>query len=277
MDPLAELVKIDPKSIGVGQYQYDVNQPLLKKQLDQTVEHCVNLVGVNVNTASRHLLTYISGLGPLLAQNIVNYRAEHGAFASRRELMKVPRMGEKAFEQSAGFLRIPGGKNPLDNSAVHPERYALVERMATDLHCSVSDLLQKAELRRQIQLSRYVSDEVGMPTLRDILSELDKPGRDPRKSLNSFEFDPTVHELEDLRPGMLLPGIITNITDFGCFVDVGVHTKGLVHVSQMADHYVKSPAEVVSLHQQVEVRVLAVDLDRQRLQLSLKKETTTSK
>jgi uncharacterized protein len=191
--------------------------------------------------------------------------------------MKVPRMGEKAFEQSAGFLRIPGGKNPLDNSAVHPERYALVERMATDLHCSVSDLLQKAELRRQIQLSRYVSDEVGMPTLRDILSELDKPGRDPRKSLNSFEFDPTVHELEDLRPGMLLPGIITNITDFGCFVDVGVHTKGLVHVSQMADHYVKSPAEVVSLHQQVEVRVLAVDLDRQRLQLSLKKETTTSK
>ncbi len=270
MDPLAELVKIDPKSIGVGQYQYDVNQNLLKKQLDQTVEHCVNLVGVNVNTASRHLLTYISGLGPLLAQNIVTYRAEHGAFTSRRDLLKVPRMGEKAFEQAAGFLRITGGRNPLDNSAVHPERYALVEQMARDYHCNITDLLADKSLREQIDLKRYITTEVGLPTLLDIMQELDKPGRDPRQPLESFSFDPSVKELRDLREGMVLPGIVTNITDFGCFVDVGVHTKGLVHISQMADRFVKSPAEIVSLHQHVTVRVLNVDLDRQRLQLSLK-------
>lgn len=270
MDPLAELVKIDPKSIGVGQYQYDVNQTLLKKQLDQTVEHCVNLVGVNVNTASRHLLTYISGLGPLLAQNIVTYRTEHGAFASRRDLLKVPRMGEKAFEQAAGFLRITGGRNPLDNSAVHPERYALVEQIARDYHCSIADLLADKSLREQIDLKRYISAEVGLPTLQDIIQELDKPGRDPRQPLESFSFDPSVKELQDLREGMVLPGIVTNITDFGCFVDVGVHTKGLVHISQMAHRFVKSPAEVVSLHQHVTVRILNVDLDRQRLQLSLK-------
>lgn len=270
MDPLAELVKIDPKSIGVGQYQYDVNQSLLKKQLDQTVEHCVNLVGVNVNTASRHLLTYISGLGPLLAQNIVKYRAEHGAFTSRRDLLKVPRMGEKAFEQAAGFLRIAGGKNPLDNSAVHPERYALVEQMARDHRCSVSDLLADKSLRDKIDPKRYITSEVGLPTLQDILQELDKPGRDPRQPLETFSFDPSVKELQDLREGMVLPGIVTNITDFGCFVDVGVHTKGLVHISQMADRFIKSPTEVVALHQHVQVRVLNVDLDRQRLQLSLK-------
>lgn len=270
MDPLAELVKIDPKSIGVGQYQYDVNQNLLKKQLDQTVEHCVNLVGVNVNTASSHLLTYISGLGPLLAQNIVTYRAEHGAFTSRRDLLKVPRMGEKAFEQAAGFLRITGGENPLDNSAVHPERYALVEQMARDCHCNITDLLADKLLRERIDLKRYITAEVGLPTLQDIMQELDKPGRDPRQPLESFSFDPSVKELQDLSEGMVLPGIVTNITDFGCFVDVGVHTKGLVHISQMADRFVKSPAEIVSLHQHVTVRVLNVDLDRQRLQLSLK-------
>jgi len=277
MDPLAELVKIDPKSIGVGQYQYDVNPNLLKKQLDQTVVHCVNLVGVNVNTASRHLLTYISGLGPLLARNIVKYRAEHGAFTSRRDLLNVPRMGEKAFEQAAGFLRIPGGRNPLDNSAVHPERYTLVEQMARDNHCSVSDLLADRALRDRIDLKRYITAEIGLPTLQDILQELDKPGRDPRQPLESFHFDPTVKELQDLREGMVLPGIVTNITDFGCFVDVGVHTKGLVHISQMADRFVKAPTEVVSLHQHITVRVLHVDLDRQRLQLSLKMEGMSTK
>lgn len=270
MDPLAELVKIDPKSIGVGQYQYDVNQTLLKKQLDQTVVYCVNSVGVNVNTASKHLLTYVSGLGPTLAQNIVDYRKEHGAFASRKELLKVPRMGEKAFEQSAGFLRISAGKYPLDNSAVHPERYALVERMAQDLGTSVNDLLQSKELRSKIQLGRYVSSEVGMPTLLDIMTELDKPGRDPRKRLEAFRFDPTVKELSDLKVGMILPGIVTNITEFGCFVDVGIHVKGLVHISQMSDRYVKSPSEVVALHQHVSVKVIGIDESRARFQLSLR-------
>ena len=230
MDPLAELVKIDPKSIGVGQYQHDVEQNALKKSLDQTVESCVNLVGVNVNTASKHLLTYISGLGPTLAQNIVNYRAEHGPFTSRKELMKVPRMGEKAFEQSAGFLRIPDGKNPLDNSAVHPESYPIVERMAKDLKCSVADLITDKALKKKLKLTDYLTDKVGMPTLLDIMEELDKPGRDPRQTIQVFAFDPTVKTIEDLKEGQVLPGIVTNITNFGCFVDVGIKENGLVHI-----------------------------------------------
>ncbi len=270
MDPLAELVKIDPSSIGVGQYQKDVNQTELKHALDHTVEACVNKVGVNVNTASQHLLTYISGLGPMLAQNIVSYRAENGAFRNRRQLMKVPRMGAKAFEQCAGFLRISGGDQPLDNSAVHPESYYIVEQMARDQHCSVSDLLRDAALRRQIDPRRYVGGEVGLPTLQDILAELDKPGRDPRQPLRAFAFSPDVHELEDLREGMVLPGKVSNVTNFGAFVDVGVHTKGLVHVSQLADRFVKDPAEVVSLHQEVMVRVVGIDIPRQRLALSMK-------
>lgn len=238
MDPLAELVKIDPKSIGVGQYQHDVEQNALKKSLDQTVESCVNLVGVNVNTASKHLLTYISGLGPTLAQNIVNYRAEHGPFTSRKELMKVPRMGEKAFEQSAGFLRIPDGKNPLDNSAVHPESYPIVERMAKDLKCSVADLITDKALKKKLKLTDYLTDKVGMPTLLDIMEELDKPGRDPRQTIQVFAFDPTVKTIEDLKEGQVLPGIVTNITNFGCFVDVGIKENGLVHISELADRFV---------------------------------------
>ena len=270
MDPLAELVKIDPSSIGVGQYQKDVNQTELKKSLDQTVVSCVNKVGVNVNTASKHLLTYISGLGPLLAQNIVNYRAENGAFKNRKQLLKVPRMGQKAFEQSAGFLRISGGDQPLDNSAVHPESYHIVEQMAKDQHCTVAQLLNSKETRAKVDLKRYVTSEVGMPTLQDIMQELDKPGRDPRQQLKAFAFSDEVKTLEDVREGMVLPGIITNITNFGCFVDVGVHTKGLVHISELADRFVKDPTEVVSLHQQVQVRVLSVDLKRERLSLSMK-------
>ena len=269
MDPLAELVKIDPSSIGVGQYQKDVNQTALKKSLDQTVESCVNKVGVNVNTASKHLLTYVSGLGPQLAQNIVDYRAKNGAFRNRRQLLEVARMGNKAFEQCAGFLRISGGDNPLDNSAVHPESYPIVERMARDQRCSVSDLMAKKELRDKIDLNRYVSDSVGLPTLTDILQELAKPGRDPRQQLKPFAFSDNVKELEDVREGMVLPGIITNITNFGCFVDVGVHTKGLVHISQLCDHFVKDPTEVVRLHQHVTVKVLSVDLERQRMALTL--------
>lgn len=270
MDPLAELVKIDPNSIGVGQYQKDVDQKELKKSLDLTVESCVNKVGVNVNTASKHLLTYISGLGPLLAQNIVDYRAQHGAFRSRRQLMDVPRMGPKAFEQSAGFLRISGGDNPLDNSAVHPESYAIVEQMAHDQHCSVGDLLAKPELRAAIDPQRYVTATIGLPTLQDILQELDKPGRDPRQKLEEFSFSSEVKTLEDVQEGMVLPGIVTNITNFGAFVDVGVHTQGLVHVSEMADRYVKDPNTIVSLHQHVTVRVKEVDLKRGRLALSMK-------
>lgn len=270
MDPLAELVKIDPSSIGIGQYQKDVNQSLLKKSLDQTVENCVNKVGVNLNTASMHLLTYISGLGPTLAKNIVEYRREKGAFRSRKELLNVPRLGEKAYEQAAGFLRVQGSENPLDNSAVHPERYALVQRMAVDNGCTVSDLLADAKLRKRVDLKRYVSQDVGMPTLQDIMSELEKPGRDPRGPLKVFSFDPSVHELSDLRPGMVLPGIVSNITNFGCFVDVGVHTKGLVHISQISNRYVKDPTEVVALHANVMVRVLDVDIHRQRLSLSMK-------
>lgn len=270
MDPLAELVKIDPNSIGVGQYQKDVDQKELKHSLDQTVEFCVNKVGVNVNTASKHLLTYISGLGPAIAQNIVTYRAENGAFTSRKDLLKVPKLGPKAYEQAAGFLRVTGGKQPLDNSAVHPESYPIVERMAKDQHCSVAELMADKELRSHIDIQRYVTDKVGLPTLEDIMQELDKPGRDPRQQLTVFEFSKDVKELEDVQVGMVLPGIITNITNFGCFVDVGVHTKGLVHISELADHFVKDPSEEVQLHQHVTVRVIGVDLQRGRLQLSMK-------
>lgn len=275
MDPLAELVKIDPNSIGVGQYQKDVDQKELKKSLDQTVENCVNKVGVNVNTASKHLLTYISGLGPLLAQNIVDYRAKHGAFSNRRQLLDVPRMGPKAYEQSAGFLRISDGDNPLDNSAVHPESYAIVERMAKDAHCKVSDLMgpDGQAAREQIDLNRYVSADgkgLGLPTLQDIMKELEKPGRDPRQQLEEFSFSSEVKVLEDVKEGMVLPGIVTNITNFGCFVDVGVHTQGLVHVSELANKFVKDPNTVVSLHQHVQVRVKEVDLKRGRLSLSMK-------
>lgn len=270
MDPLAELVKIDPNSIGVGQYQKDVDQKALKHSLDQTVEMCVNKVGVNLNTASKHLLTYVSGLGPAIAQNIVDYRAENGAFTSRRELLKVPKLGPKAFEQSAGFLRVSGGKQPLDNSAVHPESYPIVEKMAKDLKCTVADLMADKTLRDKIDIQRYVSDKVGLPTLQDILQELDKPGRDPRQQLEAFAFSKDVKELEDVQAGMVLPGIVTNITNFGCFVDVGVHTKGLVHISELADKFVKDPTEVVELHQHVQVRVIDVDLKRQRMALSMK-------
>lgn len=277
MDPLAELVKIDPKSIGVGQYQHDVEQGALKKSLDQTVESCVNLVGVDVNTASKHLLTYISGLGPTLALNIVNYRAEHGPFASRRELLKVPRMGEKAFEQSAGFLRITSGKNPLDNSAVHPESYSIVEQMAKDLNCTVSELIANKELKKKLNLQMYVSTTIGMPTLTDIMEELDKPGRDPRQTIKVFEFDPNVKKLEDLKEGMVLPGIVTNITAFGCFVDVGIKENGLVHISEMADRFITDPTQVVSMHQHVQVRVQSVDLVRKRVQLSMKGLANESK
>ena len=270
MDPLAELVKIDPKSIGVGQYQHDVDQMKLKKSLDQTVESCVNLVGVNLNTASSHLLTYISGLGPQLAQNIVNYRAEHGPFASRRDLLKVPRMGAKAFEQCAGFLRIPDAKNPLDNTAVHPESYGIVEQMAKDLGCTVSELITDKQLRLRIQPERYLTDTVGMPTLKDILQELDKPGRDPRGPIKVFEFDPNVRTLDDLREGMELPGIVGNITNFGAFVDIGIKENGLIHLSQLADRYISDPNEVVSIHQHVRVRVLGIDTERKRIQLTLR-------
>lgn len=270
MDPLAELVKIDAKSIGVGQYQHDVDQTKLKASLDQTVESCVNLVGVNVNTASKHLLTYVSGLGPTLAQNIVNYRAENGAFHSRKELLKVPRMGAKAFEQCAGFLRIPHADNPLDNSAVHPESYAIVEKMAKDLKCSVDDLIKNKDLRSQIDIKNYVTDTVGLPTLTDIMQELDKPGRDPRQKIQVFEFDKNVQTIDDLREGMELPGIINNITNFGCFVDIGIKENGLVHISQLADKFVSDPTTVVSMHQHVRVRVLSIDHERKRIQLTMK-------
>lgn len=270
MDPLAELVKIDAKSIGVGQYQHDVDQSKLKASLDQTVESCVNLVGVNVNTASKHLLTYVSGLGPTLAQNIVDYRTENGAFHSRKELLKVPRMGAKAFEQCAGFLRIPQADNPLDNSAVHPESYAIVEKMAKDLKCSVADLIKNKKLRSQIDIKNYVTDTVGLPTLTDILQELDKPGRDPRQKIQVFEFDKNVQTIDDLREGMELPGIINNITNFGCFVDIGIKENGLVHISQLADKFVSDPTTVVSMHQHVRVRVLSIDHERKRIQLTMK-------
>ena len=270
MDPLAELVKIDPKSIGVGQYQHDVDQNRLKKTLDQTVESVVNTVGVNLNTASKHLLVYVSGLGAQLAQNIVDYRAENGAFSSRFDLLKVPRMGAKSFEQCAGFLRIAGAENPLDNSAVHPESYGVVERMAKDLNCSVEDLMHDSALRSKIVLEKYVTEKVGLHTLKDIMSELEKPGRDPRSVIKVFEFDPSVKKIEDLKVGQLLPGIVTNVTNFGAFVDIGIKENGLVHVSNISDNFVKDPAEIVHLHQHVQVRVLEVDLQRKRIQLSMK-------
>ena len=270
MDPLAELVKIDPKSIGVGQYQHDVDQTKLKHTLDQTVESCVNQVGVNLNTASQHLLTYVSGLGPVLAQNIVDYRRENGAFTSRAQLKKVPRLGPVAYQQCAGFLRIPEAKNPLDNSAVHPESYEVVERMAKDQGCHVGDLISNPQLRQQVDIRRYVTDTIGIPTLTDIMQELEKPGRDPREQLEAFEFDPNVKEVDDLVEGMILPGIVTNITNFGAFVDIGVHQDGLVHVSQLANKYVKDPNDVIHLHQHVKVKVLQVDRRRNRISLTMK-------
>lgn len=270
MDPLAELVKIDAKSIGVGQYQHDVDQNLLKQSLDQVVESCVNKVGVNLNTASKHLLTYVSGLGPQLAQNIVDYRAENGAFSSRKEITKVKRMGAKAFEQCAGFLRIPNSENPLDNSAVHPESYGIVKQMAKDVNCSVADLIADKNLHKQIDLNKYVSNEVGLPTLKDIMEELEKPGRDPRTAIKVFQFKEGIYKIEQLKVGMEMPGIVTNITNFGAFVDVGVKQDGLVHISQLANRFVSDPADVVQLHQHVNVKVIEVDVARKRIQLSMK-------
>ena len=271
MDPLAELVKIDPKSIGVGQYQHDVNQTRLGESLQQTVESVVNHVGVDVNTASKHILTYVSGLGPALAHNIVNYRSENGAFPNRKALLKVPKMGAKTFEQAAGFLRVTNSDNPLDNSAVHPESYGIVEKMAKDLKCSVADLMNNATLRQKIDLQRYVTDKVGMPTLQDILRELEKPSRDPREQLEEWHFDESVHTIDDLQVGMVLPGIVTNIANFGAFVDIGVHKDGLVHISEMANRRISNPAEVLALHQHVMVKVIDIDKQRGRIQLSMKK------
>ena len=270
MDPLAELVKIDPKSIGVGQYQHDVNQTRLGESLQQTVESVVNHVGVDVNTASKHILTYVSGLGPALAQNIVNYRSENGAFPNRKALLKVPKMGAKTFEQAAGFLRVTNSDNPLDNSAVHPESYGIVEKMAKDLKCNVSDLMNNATLREKIDLQRYVTDKVGMPTLQDILRELEKPSRDPREQLEEWHFDESVHTIDDLQIGMVLPGIVTNIANFGAFCDIGVHKDGLIHISEMANRRISNPNEVVTLHQHVMVKVIDIDKSRGRIQLSLR-------
>lgn len=270
MDPLAELVKIDPKSIGVGQYQHDVDQNKLKESLDYTVVSCVNSVGVNLNTASKHLLSYVSGLGPKLAQNIVDYRTQNGKFENRSQIKKVPRMGDKAFEQCAAFLRIPESKNPLDNSAVHPESYKIVDKMAKDLGCKVADLITDENLRNKVDLKKYVTPDVGLPTLEDIKKELDKPGRDPRGKIKMFEFAQGVTTINDLAEGMVLPGIITNITNFGAFVDIGVHQDGLVHISQLANRYVANPADEVTLHQPVKVKVVSVDKDRKRIQLTMK-------
>jgi uncharacterized protein len=269
IDPLAELVKIDPKSIGVGQYQHDVDQTMLKQTLDRTVESCVNLVGVNLNTASSHLLTYISGLGASQAKNIVDYRTEHGPFTSRKQLLNVPRLGAKAFEQCAGFLRIPNAENPLDNTAVHPESYSIVKQMAKDLKCSVSDLIKNKELRKQINLNNYTNDKIGLPTLSDIMNELDKPGLDPRKAIQTFCFDKNLKTFDDLRVGMVVPGIVSNITDFGCFIDIGIKEKGLAHISQLSNTYVKDPTSVVSLHQQVLVKIIGIDDNRKRIALSM--------
>jgi uncharacterized protein len=271
-DPLAELVKIDPKSIGVGQYQHDVDQGKLKAGLDDVVMSCVNSVGVEVNTASKELLSYVSGLGSQLAKSIVEYRNQHGPFKERKELHQIPRLGEKAFEQCAGFLRIRDAKNPLDKSAVHPERYELVERFATDLGCTVSDLMTSSDLRKKLDLKKYVSDSVGLPTLNDILAELEKPGRDPREKFEAFAFQEGVNEIKDLKVGMVLPGIVTNVTNFGAFVDVGVHQDGLVHVSHLADRFVKDPNQVVAVQQKVKVTVMEVDVQRKRIALSLKSD-----
>jgi uncharacterized protein len=270
MDPLAELVKIDPKSIGVGQYQHDVDQHALKRSLDDGVMSCVNAVGVEVNTASKQLLTYVSGLGPQLARGIVTYRNEHGPFASREQLKKVPRLGPKAFEQAAGFLRIRDSENPLDASAVHPESYPIVESMAKDLACSVTDLMRNGDLRKQIDLKRYMTETVGLPTLNDILAELAKPGRDPREQFEAFAFTDGIEKIEDVKPGMSLPGIVTNVTAFGAFIDIGVHQDGLVHISELSDRYVRNPNEVVKVHQRVRVTVLDVDVERKRISLSMK-------
>jgi uncharacterized protein len=277
MDPLAELVKIEPKSIGVGQYQHDVDQSALMQSLEDTVVSCVNKVGVEVNTASEELLTYVSGLGPNLAKNIIIHRNENGPFKSRSEFRKVTRFGEKAFEQSAGFLRIRDAKNPLDRSSVHPESYPVVDQMAQKLHCTVDDLMAKAELRSQIKLEEFVSHQVGMPTLQDIMLELAKPGRDPRQQFEMFEFDKHIHSIGDLRKGMKLSGIVTNITNFGIFVDLGVHQDGLVHISQLADRFVKDPNDVVKLNQKVKVEVLEVDMDRKRIQLTMKGQDTNTR
>jgi uncharacterized protein len=270
MDPLAELVKIDPKSIGVGQYQHDVNQTLLKERLDTVVESCVNNVGVNLNTASKHLLRYVSGIGPVLAGNIIEYRDENGAFGSRRELLKVRRLGEKAFEQCAGFMRIPNAENPLDNSAVHPERYELVEKMASDLGVSLTDLISNEQLSSTIDIAKYVSEEVGEPTLKDIVKELAKPGRDPRSIIKVFEFSSEIRSIEDVKVGMILPCIVTNITNFGAFVDIGIKQNGLIHVSQISDKRIEDPSQVLKLHQQLHAKVVNVDLERQRIGLSLR-------
>jgi len=270
MDPLAELVKIDPKSIGVGQYQHDVDQNKLKTSLDMEVESCVNLVGVHLNTASSHLLTYVSGLGPQLAQSIITYRDQHGSFHSRHELMNVTRLGARAFELSAGFLRITDGEHPLDNSAVHPESYHIVEKMVSVLDCSIADLINQPDLHKKIKLDQYVTEKAGLPTLKDIMAELEKPGRDPRMFIRVFEFSAEIHSIEDLKEGMIVPGIVTNITNFGAFVDIGVKQDGLVHISQMADRYVSNPSEVVRIHQHVKVKILSVDVERKRIQLSMK-------
>lgn len=269
MDPLAELVKIDPKSIGVGQYQHDVNQKMLQESLHSTVESCVNFVGVELNTASKQLLSYVSGVGPALAQNIVNYRNEHGAFSSRNELLKVPRFGAKAFQQAAGFLRIRNAENPLDRSAVHPESYAVVEKMAKRLSCNVADLISQKELREKIIIQDYVTAKIGLPTLKDIMQELEKPGRDPRTHFEKFEFDKNIHTINDLQPGMIVPGIITNITNFGCFVDIGVHQDGLIHISRLSKKRVSDPSEIVHLNQKVSVKIDNVEIDRKRISLSL--------
>jgi uncharacterized protein len=270
MDPLSELVKIDPKSIGVGQYQHDVNQPQLKQKLDDVVVSCVNNVGVELNTASKELLKYVSGLGPRLAKSVIEYRNEKGAFKSRHELKKIPRFGDKAFEQAAGFLRIRGAENPLDESAVHPESYHIVEQMAKDVGCTVSELIKIPQNREKIDINKYISDKVGLPTLEDIKAELAKPGRDPRQKFEIFEFAKEVEKIEDLKPGMKLPGIVTNITNFGVFIDIGVHQDGLVHVSQVSDRFIKHPADVLKVHQKVNVTVLDVDVARKRINLSLK-------
>jgi uncharacterized protein len=275
LDPLAELVKIDPKSIGVGQYQHDVDQKKLKNSLDSVVESAVNMVGVNVNTASQHLLTYISGLGPQLAQNMVDFRKENGPFRSRAELLNVPRMGAKAFEQAAGFLRIPEAENPLDNSAVHPESYFVVEKIAKDMNCTIQELISREDIRNQVVWNNYVSEKVGLPTLEDIKKELAKPGRDPRSAIKVFEFAPNIFKMEDLQIGMVLPGIVTNITKFGAFVDVGVKQDGLVHISQLADRFISDPSEIVKLHQHVHVKVIELDLQRKRIQLSMKQAGAT--
>jgi uncharacterized protein len=272
MDPLAELVKIEPKSIGVGQYQHDVDQKLLQADLDRVVESCVNSVGVNLNTASKHLLTYVSGLGPQLAQNIIDYRKENGNFKSRKELLKVKRMGEKAFEQSAGFLRIPDAENPLDNTAVHPESYHIVEKMAKQSGASINELIDSETLRKQINLNDFVSETIGLPTLKDIKNELDKPGRDPREKIRVMEFDESIKTIEDLKVGITVPGIITNITRFGAFVDIGIKENGLIHISNMANRYIDDPAKVVKLNQHVKAKIIDIDLVRKRIQLSIKED-----